>query len=141
PGSPALPTAVVPALPSLPTSSPAPPPLIASTIKGDFTVSKGITRVKKLTIRSLPAGGRIAMSCTPASKDAKKKGKNAPCPFKTRANATQRARAKVEFAPLFAGRKLTPGTVITVTVSAPGTNAKTTTFTVQRSKKPTTALS
>ena len=80
------------------------------------------------------------MTCKTARKDRGKKGKAAPCPFAARAKRVPSARANLKLAGPFKGRRLTPGTALTVAVTAPGVIGRRVSYAMRRGKAPRRVL-
>jgi hypothetical protein len=114
--------------------------LIGSGISSRFAVSRRFSRLLRLTVLRVPAQGKVVVTCRAAKKDRRKRGRAAPCPFRSRTTNAPRFRARVEFASLFKRRRLTPGTVITITVTAPATIGKVVTRTMRTRKQPRNVL-
>jgi hypothetical protein len=107
------------------------PPLATTPQLGAAVIAKWLaktrnTAVKKLTVTGAPVGAVIRISCK-----SKKKG----CPFKTKVLKTKSA-APTALASLFKKRKLRPGTVLEIRITAPGFIGRLFRFTIRKSKPP-----
>ena len=90
-----------------------------------FATSGSVTSVRKLEVVRMPAGGRVALSCT---------GKG--CPFRSIAPIAPNARGVALLTRNFRTAKLRPGAVVRVVISTPGAQTKTTSFTVRNRLAP-----
>jgi len=112
-----------------------PPRKIGSTVAPKWTVSRTFTKVRKLTVKKLPAGAKVVTTCKTAKKKLQKR-----CPFKSRKITSKKAKAKLELGEPFAKRKLPVGTKIKITITASKLVGKVFTYTVRKSKKPASKL-
>ena len=92
----------------------------ARLLKG-FAVSRRGTRIRRLGVDQLPAGAAVTMRCLPRRH----------CPFSARRVT---GRTSVGLRGAFRSRRLRPGTVVTITVSAPGALTRTIRLTVTRTR-------
>jgi hypothetical protein len=114
-----------------PTPTPTVPlPLTAASVTATFKSFNAFTKVVTLAVTKVPAGGAVVLSCTP------RKSKKA-CPLKRKTFRFGAGSQKKSFASLFKKRKLTPGTVIRIRITAPGAIGKVVSFTVRKGKGPT----
>ena len=86
--------------------------LIGATISSAFTVRGRRTQVNRLTVKSIPAGGRVRLTCKPP------KGRRT-CPFKRVDRKLRRATRALKLLPRFKGRRLPVGTELKIRVTAP----------------------
>lgn len=114
----------------------APFPLIGSGITNAFRSFANFSVLITLTVSRLPAGAKVELACTPAKKDAKKKGKKSPCALRKKTISVKQATKELKLAGQYKNRKLTVGTVVRITVTAPDTIGKIAQFTVRRKKAP-----
>ena len=127
----------LPAAPGLPGAGPAARlPLITAKVAGSFRRSARFIVIRKLDATALPAGAKVGLRCAAAKKDRKKKGRRAPCAFKKKTVSVRRATRRLALAKYFKQRRLPVGTVVTITVSAPGRIGKVTRLTVRKGKAP-----
>ena len=92
-----------------------------------FTVTKRITQLKQLTVKNLPAGSTVTVSC---------KGSSCPKRLKGRTVAQRVAKTSINISSLVKG-PLKAGTVITVVVSSPEAATATKKLTVGKGGAPT----
>ena len=91
--------------------------------------------------RAPPARGRQGRHHVQGGEERpREEGRGRPMPIRLAHDNAPRFRSKVAFAPLFKGRKLTPGTLITITVTAPATIGKVVSYTTRDGKKPRRVL-
>lgn len=120
PPSPPTPTPTVPAGPT---------PL-GATVAARFRPSRdGRTRVARLDALSLPSGATVTLTCSARHQGA--------CPFKRKSYV---ATGTLHLVAAFKKRALPTGTVVRVTMSAPGTTIRTVTYTMRRKHQPRTVL-
>ncbi len=100
----------------------------------DYRYFARYTLVTELSVARAPAGVTIVVRCI-ASGKAKR-----ACPFKTRTMKLQKAKKKISFKKAFKGRRLRPGTKVTLTVRAPGSIGKSLVLIVRSPKKPSTKI-
>jgi hypothetical protein len=92
------------------------------------------TLAQALRARKVPAGATLRVSCTGAPV---RKGAQRDCPFRARSfKATAKVR-DVNLLRYFKGRRLTPGTAIELSVSAPGAVGRVLRYRMRASKLPT----
>ena len=91
-----------------------------------FTVTKRITQLKQLTVKNLPAGSTVSVSC---------KGSSCPKRLKGRTHAQRVAKTSIDISSLVKG-PLKAGTVITVVVSSPEAVTATKKLTVRKNGAP-----
>ncbi len=118
---------------STPTPAPTAVPGATPKLSSRFKVRARSTTIKRLTVTGLPAGGgAVKVACKAP------KGKKRSCAFKAR-TAERTSAGSITLKGLFKGRKLAPGTKITLTVT--GTGVKTTTIRLRIRKGKTPARS
>lgn len=100
--------------------------VVAASVRNQWRVSRGRTRVTTLTVLGLTGAATIELRCT---------GKG--CPFKKKTKRVSRATARVTLASLFKKRALRAKTVIEVRVSMPGFATKVVRYTTRSRKVPT----
>ncbi len=86
--------------------------LVGATISSAFTVRGGRTQVNRLTVKSIPAGGRVRLTCKPP------KGRRT-CPFKRVNRKLSSPRRALKLLARFKGRRLPVGTELEIRVTAP----------------------
>jgi hypothetical protein len=102
--------------------------VIGSTVKASWQVRNGLTKVRVLTARKVPAGATIQVRC---------KGKRKGCPAKKkRTRRIAKAKKAVKLAKPFRKRKLRPGAQIEVRITAAGLTGKVFRFKVRKTKVP-----
>ncbi len=115
---------------TLPPSGPPPPPLkpakVGGSISATFSFRKRVTKLTALTLKSLPAGATVTVTCTARR-----------CAFTKKTVKITKPTKSLALKSIFKGRKIRPGTVITVTITAPGFIGSVRRYTVQARKKPT----
>jgi Ca2+-binding RTX toxin-like protein len=97
---------------------------IRSRVDDRWLVYARYTKVARLVVRDVPAGARVTLRC---------RGKG--CGFRSKTAAARRGRASLT--KLFKGRRLKPGAVAEVRVTAPGKIGSVVRFTVRARKLPT----
>jgi Ca2+-binding RTX toxin-like protein len=95
------------------TGGPAPFTLIDATIASSFGVRGARTHVNALTVKRLPAGARVVLTCKPPS------GARRACPFRRIARSFTATRRRLALAPAFRDRALRVGTRLEIRVTAP----------------------
>jgi putative metal-binding protein len=103
----------------------APFPLITSPILDRWNVTDIGTLVRSLVVQRVPAGAAVQITC-----------KGDRCPFRRHRFPPISRLGSVGLLSLFEGRRLAPGTVIEIRVSAPQTIGKVVRFTLRRSRLP-----
>jgi Ca2+-binding RTX toxin-like protein len=110
-------------------TSPTPPgdgggvlPKVAAQIQASWKVNKAHAKLRRLNVSKVPAGGKVEVLCA---------GKG--CAFSRKTATVKRGAAALTR--LFKGRKLKPGAVIEVRVTAPGMTGQVVRFTVRKGKK------
>jgi hypothetical protein len=116
---PADPVAPPPAAPPL---TPAGPAKVEATVVNRWGLTRRATTVYQLSVKGVPAGGRVEVRCD---------GKG--CPFAKRSVAARRG--KVSLTRLFRGRRLARGTVLEVRVTAPGMVGKVVRYTMRAQRR------
>ena len=106
----------------------APFPTIGAGIGFDFRFFRTYTRLLSLTVTKVPAGGRIVVTC--------KSKKKRSCAFKSKRFSFAKATKTVKLVKLFKKRRLSPGTVFVVRVTAPDVLGKVARHTVRKGKAP-----
>lgn len=76
------------------------------------------TRISRLNITRVPAGATVRLTCTPP------KARKRSCPFKAQKVVVKKAAATLRLAPRFKRQRLPTGTVVAVSVFAPGVIGK-----------------
>jgi hypothetical protein len=102
-------------------------PEVAATVSSGWKVFARYTKLTSLKVKGAPAGAKVRVSC----KGGKKKG----CPFKKK-TSTVDAKGKASLTKRFKGRKLKPGAVIEVRISAPSAIAKVLRIRIRDDKAP-----
>ena len=102
-------------------------PMVAATVASGWKVFARYTKLTSLKVKGAPAGAKVRITC----KGGKKKG----CPFKKK-TSTVNAKGKASLTKRFKGRKLKPGAVIEVRISAPSAIAKVLRITIRNKKAP-----
>jgi hypothetical protein len=97
-------------------------PKVAAQIQASWTLNKAFAKLRKLNVSKVPAGGKVQVLCT---------GKG--CAFARKSAPVKGGGASL--VKLFKGRKLKPGAVIEVRVTAPGMTGQVVRFTVRKGKK------
>jgi RTX calcium-binding nonapeptide repeat (4 copies)/Putative metal-binding motif len=100
---------------------------IRSRVDDRWLVYARYTKVARLVVRDVPAGARVTLRC---------RGKG--CGFRRKTAAAHRGRASLT--KLFKGRRLKPGAVVEVRVTAPGKIGSVVRFTVRARKLPTKSV-
>jgi hypothetical protein len=98
-------------------------PALDATFASGWSVFARWTLITRLRVKDAPAGAKLQVRC---------RGKG--CPFKRKSVKLKKGAANLTR--LFKGRKLRPGAVIQVRVTAPGTIGKIQRITVRRRKDP-----
>jgi hypothetical protein len=75
----------------------------------------------------VPAGAKISLTCA---------GPKGACPFKSKVKHVSKAAATTALSSFFKKRKLRPGTVLTVTVTAPTYIGRGRRYAIRRGKQP-----
>ncbi len=88
-----------------------PPPRIFVSVSFRFAASNSATKFTSLSVKNIPSGSTLTVSCKP-----KKKGTKCPAKKFTKKNAKGTVKLKT-----FIGKKFTKETVITIQVTKPGT--------------------
>lgn len=88
-----------------------PPPRIFVSVSFRFAASNSATKFTSLSVKNIPSGSTLTVSCKP-----KKKGAKCPAKKLTKKNAKGTVKLKT-----FIGKKFTKDTVITIQVTKPGT--------------------
>jgi hypothetical protein len=101
---------------------PSGPGRVAARIVGRWGLARRSTTVIELTVKDIPADGRVAVLCS---------GKG--CGFDRRTVSPRGGAAKL--AKLFDGRRLKRGTVVEIRVTAPGMTGKVVRYTVRDRRK------
>jgi putative metal-binding protein/hemolysin type calcium-binding protein len=96
---------------------------VAAQIATRFAVTRRGTKVVRLKASKIPAGGKVQLGCTGTG-----------CPFET-TSATPKKGA-VTLTKLFADRRLKPGAVIELRITAPNLGAQVVRFTIRTKKAP-----
>ena len=111
-----------------PSTAPTTPVLktINASLAFRFTLVKQVTRLTALTVKKLPSGATVVVTCTGAGCPKKLKGKGQTLTSKG---------ASVSLSSLVKG-DLKPGTTIKVSISAPGARPATKTLKVRKGKAP-----
>ena len=103
---------------------------IRATIARLFRTRGDRTRITRLTVKQIPAGGTVLLTCKPP------RGARAACPFRrferTLAGGTRALRLR----PRFEGRPLRAGTVVVLRVTAPSTIGRHMSWRVRDGKLP-----
>jgi hypothetical protein len=106
-----------------------PPPAITPTlgvsVSSVWKYVGTVTIVKSMQVKPAIAGSRVVVTCT---------GKT--CPLKKKVLAVASAGPKVDLTALFKKRKLKPGTVITVQITAPQVIGRVFRYTIRKKKAP-----
>jgi Ca2+-binding RTX toxin-like protein len=97
-------------------------PKVAAQIQASWTLNKAYAKLARLNVSKVPAGGKVEVLCS---------GKG--CAFSRRAATVKGGKASL--AKLFKARKLKPGAVIEIRVTAPGKTGQVVRFTVRKGKK------
>lgn len=105
----------------------APFPKLDAGISLDYAAFPGYTLITGLAVTRAPAGAAIVVRCRHGGR---------ACPFKSRTVKLSKATRKVSFTKAFKRRRLPAGTIVRVTVSAPGTIGKVATYKMRRARKP-----
>jgi 6-phosphogluconolactonase (cycloisomerase 2 family) len=114
--------------------APTPPtPRITSAIHTQW-LAGSTTKVKKLSVSSVPKSGKVKVSCKGA-KHAKHKG---GCPFSSKTYKEPNGKSSLSLTSKFKHAKLQPGTVVTIDITATGSIGKEARFTIRKRKLPTT---
>jgi putative metal-binding protein/hemolysin type calcium-binding protein len=95
----------------------------------DYRYFDRYTLLTELSAARVPAGATIAVRCS---------GKG--CPFRSRTTRLRSAKRKVSFKQAFKGRHLRKGTIVTLTVRAPGAIGKALVIKVRSPRKPSTKI-
>ena len=85
-----------------------------------------------LSVKNLPAGSTVTVTCKTKKKKQQKKG----CPYKRKRFTTSGARARLNLRKPFAKKRVPVGAKITITITAPGFIGKQITYTVRKRKRP-----
>ena len=93
---------------------------------------KKFTKLLTLSVKNLPAGATVRVTCKTKKKKQQKKG----CPYKSKRFTTSGARASLNLRKPFAKKKVPVGAKITVKIAAPGFIGKQITYTVRKAKIP-----
>ena len=100
-------------------------PVAAGKLASKWKVARGSTAVLKLSLTGLSSSEKVTVAC---------KAKGKACPFHSK-RVAQRG-GKANLSKLFARRKLPAGTVISISLSAPGARSQTIRFTLRKGKIP-----
>ena len=96
--------------------------IVGARITDRWTVSNTRARIDRLTVRSIPKGGKVTVDC-----------KGGGCPFKR--HTVKVFRGKADAGKLFKGRQLRKGATVQVTVTAPGYVGKVVRYTFKGHRK------
>jgi DNA-binding beta-propeller fold protein YncE len=102
-------------------------PVLGSRLRHAWAYTRRWTRVRRLTVTSVPGGSTVAISC---------RGRGCPPRKRLRSVAVGRDTAAVPLARRFGKRKLRPRAVVQVRVTKPGFIGKAFRYTVRKSKEP-----
>ena len=106
-----------------------PPPRIVVSVSFRFAASNTQTRFTSLSVKGIPRGSTLTVSCKPKSKRSK-------CPAKKFTKKNARGTVKLK---TFIGKKLKKGTVITIQVTKPGMIGAVKLLTIRKRNGPSTA--
>ena len=112
-----------------------PPPVVttlASTTSINSLGFKKYTKLLNLSVKNLPAGATVRVTCKTKKKKQQKKG----CAYKSKRFTTSGARAKLNLRKPFAKKRMPVGTKITITITAPGFLGKQIQYTTRSGKIP-----
>lgn len=113
----------------------APFPTLQARVAHAFARSRTTTRLTQLSVVQVPAGATIAVTCA-QRKDPGRSRRRRSCAFARHTRRTQQATREIKLVGLFKRRRLAPGTVIRVQVTAPETIGKQAQLTMRRGKAP-----
>ena len=118
------------------TSPPSSPPrLLSSTITTRWLPFRAYTKVLKLSVNNVPAGGLVRVQCTTKTKRQQRKG----CPSKSKTYEVKKSTRKLDLSKPFRNKKVPVGSKITITITAPGFIGKRFTYAIRPSKSPKAA--
>jgi hypothetical protein len=106
-----------------------PPPRILVSVSFRFAASDTQTKFTSFSVKGIPSGSTLTVSCKP-----KKKGSKCPAKKFTKKNAKGTVKLKT-----FIGKKFKKGTVITIQVTKPGTIGAVKLVTIRKRNGPSTA--
>ncbi len=116
----------------------APFPLIGSSVHASFLVGHAVllghdfTEVDELTVTDIPQGAQVVLTCRP-----KRKSDKRSCAFSSKTFAFPAGpRQSTSLEGSFRKRKLKPGTVITITISAPSTIGRQVQYRIRKGRGP-----
>jgi hypothetical protein len=111
-------------------ATPAPPPVIkpafSPLITGRYNLKRHRTRFTALSVRNLPAGARVVITC---------RGKHKGCPYKKK-TYKQFSKGRVDAIKRFRKARLRAKAVVTVTVTSAAGERKVTKWTMRSTKLP-----
>lgn len=103
-------------------------PKLGATITAGFRVSGGKTRVATMTVRRLPAGARVTLTCQSSYV--------AGCPFRLTGRSIRRSTTSLQLSNTFRKRALRAGTVIIVKVYVKGSRGTQVTYKTRAAQAP-----
>jgi hypothetical protein len=106
-----------------------PPPRILVSVSFRFAASDKATKFTSFSVKSIPSGSTLTVSCKP-----KKKGSKCPAKKFTKKNAKGTVKLKT-----FIGKKFKKGTVITIQVTKPGFTGAVKLVTIRKRNGPSTS--
>jgi hypothetical protein len=111
---------------------PQPLTVLPSTASINSLGFKKYTKLLTLSVKNLPAGATVRVTCKTKRKKQQKKG----CAYKSKRFTTSGARARLNLRKPFAKKRIPVGTKITITITAPGFLGKQVQYTTRKGKIP-----
>jgi Ca2+-binding RTX toxin-like protein len=105
-------------------------PRVRATVQNQWAFNKAIARATKFTVKDVPAGGVVRLSCDPP------RGARKACPFESKRRESVNGTKKMNLLALFKRRELPVGTVIEVKITKSGFVGKVVRFKTRRGKVP-----